>query len=1525
MSLQELHKQPAAITEKHTKKTVTVFVDTNFYVLSGKWEWQLNSDTVFCSDVILSLPPAIEGTNGIIHPDDVALLKKISKEKIKIDHLQFRIITSYGEVKILSCNDLLVEKAEAIEDFLEASVLKQATDELEIKKDYEHLQLQKEIYDRAEKFTGTGIWYYNSATKETWYSSNIFRLYNLPPQSLNAHLNTFNSFIHPEDKEQVIEFTAKAFKQRAPLHMQYRVLTTAGEKLLFSATHWFFSTKGEEILSGTLQDITEQRNWEQNLDESGNTISFFKQQLMMDEQYSRTAHWQVHLLTRKTIFSDNYYRIFGLKPQSVPPGTRNFINYIHPDDRDFVAAANKKMIYEHLVPEIDYRIVRSDGKLRYISQKAKLIAYGNELVIAGVIQDVTVQKMLEKKIADISEKEAVRNFASKGTEDMTGAASWVWEINTGEITWSDNFYKLLGYKPGAVELSQKLLLAYIHPEDQKKFKDHQNLVLQQNQDSEFEFRLVYRGNVKYMKASFRMMQTKEANLFMATVQDITKETILQKQLQQRMQLAEALSENILDRIIITDINNNILFWNSECERVYGIKKDDAVGTNFFDVFPQLKTETELQLFAKVLKGEKIATQISKSYLGKGFYNLHMVPLWDEEKTEVNGIIHIIHDVTKEVELRQDLSEQLNFIERLLEASVDRIIALDNNMNYIYWNKKAEEYYDVKKEEVIGKNILEIFPGLINDPSYGEFRKALKGETVHIPAGKNSEGRNGYFETYLIPIKDDEDEVAGVLWMVHDLAKEFELQIQHVKEHELLEALNENYYELDSDYRISYVNQNGLQFLNSKREDVVGKLIWEAFPKVLNTPFYEAIKKAMEEGVSTRTEIKSPTMDTWMNVSIAPTADGVVILAFDIDKLKTTREQSEQNKNILEAVFNASLHGLILFKTVRNEKEEIVDFEVVMNNEVTKKWNGRTLAGERYAELFPGIKQNGIFDGFKKVVESGEPLNMEVHYEEEGSNKWFCITAVKLEDGLVSTAEDITARKKAEAELNNTLSCLALQNKVYGYAEDIANMGTWTWNMDTNKAQYSDKMFLLFGMKPQEVEPNFETIPKFIHPDDRQRLLKHAEALKEEQKVVDVEYRVIRKDGIERVFRNRIKLTRNEIGERLIIGTTQDITEELELRKRVQESTQYAEKIIDASINRIYAIDSQMNIIAWNKRSEEITGVKKEDALGRNVFDLFPKLEQDEVIRKAYEDALAGNYVHLEPKRSIYSQGIYERFFIPLKNDHGKTSAVVNILLDVSVLVEKEEELKELNKTLEEKNKELEDKNEEITSFAFVASHDLKEPLRKIHTFSDWLLVKESDKLGERGKEYLARMNASVKRLNMLIDDILVLTKVHSDTQQTNDVDLNLVYKLVKDDLAEAIKKTNAVITVEQLPVIRANKNQLGYLFRNLLDNALTFQPKGQQPVIHISSEIIEKPSQLNLSLKEGKEYLKLSFSDNGIGFDRRYKGKIFRVFQQLKDIPHNGTGMGLTICKKVMENHRGIITAESEPGKGSLFCCYFPL
>jgi PAS domain S-box-containing protein len=356
------------------------------------------------------------------------------------------------------------------------------------------------------------------------------------------------------------------------------------------------------------------------------------------------------------------------------------------------------------------------------------------------------------------------------------------------------------------------------------------------------------------------------------------------------------------------------------------------------------------------------------------------------------------------------------------------------------------------------------------------------------------------------------------------------------------------------------------------------------------------------------------------------------------------------------------------------------------------------------------------------------------------------------------------------------------------------------------------------------------------------------------------------------------------------------------------------------------VDRELRIISWNRRSEEITGIKKEQAIGKKIFDLFPKLKEDEIIRKAYEDSIAGNHVHLPPKKSIYSSGIYERFFIPLKNSEGSIMAVVNILLDVSALVHKEDELKELNKTLKQKNKELEQKNEEITSFAFVASHDLREPLRKIHTFSDWLLQKEGDNLSLRGKEYILRMNGSVRKLNMLIDDIMVITRIHSENVKLQEVNLEHVFEQVTKDLASFIQQKDARIEINNLPVIHADANQLFYLFRNLVDNALKFQPPDHQPVIQVSSEVIEAKMEEQPLLKEDKEYIKLSTRDNGVGFDPRFRKKIFQVFQQLKDGQHySGTGMGLAICKKIMENHEGLITADSVPGEGSVFCCYFPL
>jgi len=236
---------------------------------------------------------------------------------------------------------------------------------------------------------------------------------------------------------------------------------------------------------------------------------------------------------------------------------------------------------------------------------------------------------------------------------------------------------------------------------------------------------------------------------------------------------------------------------------------------------------------------------------------------------------------------------------------------------------------------------------------------------------------------------------------------------------------------------------------------------------------------------------------------------------------------------------------------------------------------------------------------------------------------------------------------------------------------------------------------------------------------------------------------------------------------------------------------------------------------------------------------------------------------------------------------------------------------------------LEEKNEELSSFAFVASHDMKEPLRKIHTFSDWLIHQEIGQLSETGKNVVEKIISSVNRMETLIDDVLVLTKIHSDTHREDDVDLNKIVKQVLDEMKEEISRTQANITSKKLPVIKANSNQVLYLFKNLVSNAIKFQKPGSVPKVTINSEIVTGDE---FGLNENQEYVKISFVDNGFGFDQRYTKKIFQVFQRLHGRNEfEGTGIGLAICKKIMENHFGIITVKSELGKGSVFNCLFPL
>ncbi|HEY0060311.1 MAG TPA: PAS domain S-box protein, partial [Flavisolibacter sp.] len=478
------------------------------------------------------------------------------------------------------------------------------------------------------------------------------------------------------------------------------------------------------------------------------------------------GYWYINLVTRKIVYSDSIYRLYGIKPQIMPGGINIFLNYVHLDDRDVVKEVTRKILAEHVPPDIDFRVIRTDGKVRYMRQKGRIGIYGEgEMVMMVTMQDITPEKTSERKLAELQQLVSTAEFARRNSEEMSEMGTWFMDLDSEEITWSDGLYTLLGLKTKATPLSLKGLLRYIHPDDAKTFRDQWKVAIAEGQDSKFEFRMVRNGQVLHICASFKIFNYGGKTLFIGTLQDLTKHQELKTELSQRLFMNNAVTDHIPERAFVTDEENIIHFWNRSAEQVYGIKREQALDKNYFDLFPELKTAEVLQFFQKVFNGETVWMPHTKTFGSNEFHDLLMVPL-RSESGNITGIMHLLRDVTKEYETERQLIERAHFVDSIVEASVNRVIVMDRHMNYLYCNQKAADFYGLDREQIIGKNVLEVFPGSINDPTFDHFRKALKGETIRLPAIEGFVDEHNY-EVHLLPIKDDQNFVTAVLWTHYD--------------------------------------------------------------------------------------------------------------------------------------------------------------------------------------------------------------------------------------------------------------------------------------------------------------------------------------------------------------------------------------------------------------------------------------------------------------------------------------------------------------------------------------------------------------------------------------------------------------------------------------------------------------------------------------------------------------------------------------------------------------------------------------
>jgi PAS domain S-box-containing protein len=372
----------------------------------------------------------------------------------------------------------------------------------------------------------------------------------------------------------------------------------------------------------------------------------------------------------------------------------------------------------------------------------------------------------------------------------------------------------------------------------------------------------------------------------------------------------------------------------------------------------------------------------------------------------------------------------------------------------------------------------------------------------------------------------------------------------------------------------------------------------------------------------------------------------------------------------------------------------------------------------------------------------------------------------------------------------------------------------------------------------------------------------------------------------------------------------------------------ADKLNDASIDRLMAIDNHWEIIAWNKTSEILSGIKKEEALGKHLMEIFPQIKQDADMVKSFELALQGKKCFLPAKAEVFNRSYYENHFIPLydNDDNGEVIGVMNIMHDVAHRIKAERQLQQLHIELKEKYQLLERASAEMATFTSITGHDLKEPIKKIYTTLEMIKINDGAQLSNSSKAGLRRIQGSLNRINLLLDDILSLSSVTSFNTTYTKVNLHQLLEQVMNSLQVKIKEKGAFIRLYDLPEIEGSTQMLFNLFYNLLDNAIKFQPANNTPLIEVMGAAItdaEKEAHPELA---AKPFVCITVSDNGIGFEATDVQTIFTMFGRLharQDFP--GSGIGLTLCQKIASAHGGYITAAGAPRQGATFRCYLPV
>lgn len=756
----------------------------------------------------------------------------------------------------------------------------------------------------------------------------------------------------------------------------------------------------------------------------------------------------------------------------------------------------------------------------------------------------------------------------------------------------------------------------------------------------------------------------------------------------------------------------------------------------------------------------------------------------------------------------------------------------------------------------------------------------------------------------------------------------------------------------SDHRFVYVNQAAKYLIGNR--DLIGTSFIEAFPELVEQGILKRMDEVYNSGKSFHAqeleisyERNGKAEKRHVNILFQhyhnhiSDKKGLLIFGYEVGEMIEARKKIEILEERSRIALESAQMGIFDWDLIGKKVMASARTRVIMG------WapDANPSHEEMVATYLPAdkiIRDQAI----EKALLTGKlEFEARIKRSNDGVIRWIktvgsvFFSADGKPQRLSGTVADITESKKLWEDIRQNESRFRL------LADSLPDQ-VWTTDK-TGKFTYLNAAVSAYsGIND---EGGLHGWTEFMHSSDTATSLDNWNHSLKTGKEFSVEHRLKNASGDYHWHLTKAIPQKNEQGEILMwVGTSSDIQDRKEehsnLEQKVKErSLKISEQglQIQRSEDRYYnmlnelqdyaviLLDTSGNIQNWNTGAEKIKGYKTEEVLGKN-FSIFYTPEDREnglpllLIKEAAQKgrAVSEGWRVRKNGEKFWSSVV----FTALHDDKNNVTGFLKITRNLTEKKKAEDQQLEYLKSIEQKNLELQRTNAELESFNYIASHDLQEPLRKIQAFSQLIVEKEKDQLSPSAKDYFSRMNNAASRMQNLLESLIRYSQTSNQPQYLKKVSLNRVLAQVMEDLSEQISETGTIVELADLPSIDGDEVQLQQLFSNLISNAMKYRKAGVTPHIAIKAGRLSEADIGIVDEKVSPNYWHITITDNGIGFEQKYAYKIFELFQRLHGTGnYKGTGIGLAICKKIMRNHHGFITATGQPDNGAVFNLFFPM